>query len=174
MEGKKDNMFGVNDIWANHTMKKYLNHYYHLLQNSTLAYYLRCKSIQANFNYNQDTKELWDMHSKLKQKFEQNKIIIPPKIYEKSEGNSFLDLKIELANRMLRSCEFCENKCHVNRKAGKSGYCGVFEDSYVSSAFLHMGEESVLIPSGTIFFSGCSFGCVFCQNDDISTAGKKY
>ncbi|MHA1776467.1 MAG: radical SAM protein, partial [Promethearchaeota archaeon] len=38
----------------------------------------------------------------------------------------------------------------------------------------HMGEESVLIPSGTIFFSGCSFGCVFCQNDDISTAGKKY
>jgi putative pyruvate formate lyase activating enzyme len=30
-----------------------------------------------------------------------------------------------------------------------------------------------LVPSGTIFFSGCTFECVFCQNYDISTIGKK-
>jgi putative pyruvate formate lyase activating enzyme len=35
-----------------------------------------------------------------------------------------------------------------------------------------MGEEPVLIPSGTIFFQGCNFGCVFCQNYDISQAWK--
>ena len=35
-----------------------------------------------------------------------------------------------------------------------------------------MGEESPLIPSGTIFFQGCNFGCVFCQNYDISQAWK--
>ncbi|MFX0103611.1 MAG: radical SAM protein, partial [Candidatus Hodarchaeota archaeon] len=29
--------------------------------------------------------------------------------------------------------------------------------------------EAPLVPSGTIFFSGCNFKCVFCQNDDIST-----
>ena len=31
-----------------------------------------------------------------------------------------------------------------------------------------MGEEPDLIPSYTIFFSGCTFQCVFCQNWDIS------
>jgi len=31
-----------------------------------------------------------------------------------------------------------------------------------------MGEETDLIPSYTIFFSGCTFECLFCQNWDIS------
>jgi putative pyruvate formate lyase activating enzyme len=35
-----------------------------------------------------------------------------------------------------------------------------------------VGEEAPLIPSGTIFFQGCNFGCVFCQNYDISQAWK--
>ena len=34
---------------------------------------------------------------------------------------------------------------------------------------MHFGEEAPLIPSGTIFFTGCTFSCVFCQNYDIST-----
>jgi len=41
----------------------------------------------------------------------------------------------------------------------------------VSSAFAHHGEEDCLrgwAGSGTIFFSGCSLGCVFCQNYAIS------
>jgi putative pyruvate formate lyase activating enzyme len=38
----------------------------------------------------------------------------------------------------------------------------------ITSEFLHLGEESVLVPSHTIFFSGCTFHCVFCQNWDIS------
>jgi putative pyruvate formate lyase activating enzyme len=33
---------------------------------------------------------------------------------------------------------------------------------------VHFGEESILVPSYTIFFSGCTFHCVFCQNWDIS------
>ena len=52
--------------------------------------------------------------------------------------------------------------------------CGVLDESYISSSFLHHGEESPLVPSGTIFFAGCSFDCAFCQNEDISTAGKTY
>jgi putative pyruvate formate lyase activating enzyme len=37
---------------------------------------------------------------------------------------------------------------------------------------LHTGEEAPLVPSGTIFFASCCFGCVFCQNYDISTSPK--
>jgi len=161
-------------MFSNQILKKRLNHYYLLLQNSTLAYYLRCKTIPATFNHNQDENELWDIHSRLKQKFEENKIPIPPANFENCEGNSFLDLKIELVQRIIKLCEFCENFCHVDRTANQSGFCGVYDESYISSIFLHMGEEPPLIPSGTIFFSGCSFECVFCQNNDISTAGKKY
>ena len=82
-------MFSGNNIWTNPVLKKYLNHYYNLLQNSTLAYYLRCKTIPANFDFSKETKELWDIHSKLKQKFEENDITIPPKDFENCEGNSF-------------------------------------------------------------------------------------
>jgi len=151
-------------MFSNNKLKKHLNHYYQLLQNSTLAYYLRCKTIPANFNHNLDTSELWDIHAKLKQKFEESNIFIPSKKFEKCKGNSFLDLKILIVQRMLTSCEFCENFCHVDRTANQSGFCGVYDESYISSIFLHMGEEPPLVPSGTIFFSGCSFKCIFCQN----------
>ena len=42
----------------------------------------------------------------------------------------------------------------------------------VSRASLHMWEEPCLTGSGgsgTVFFTGCSLGCVFCQNYEIST-----
>ncbi|MEM3399419.1 MAG: radical SAM protein [Candidatus Micrarchaeia archaeon] len=68
---------------------------------------------------------------------------------------------------MIESCVFCERKCRANR-LHERGFCGVSYDARVSSAFIHMGEESMLIPSGTIFFSGCNFRCCFCQNYDIS------
>ncbi len=82
---------------------------------------------------------------------------------------SYLDVKISLARRMLRACEFCENACNVDRTEGEKGYCRVSDTPFTCSAFLHYGEEPPIVPSGTIFFSGCNFRCVFCQNDDIST-----
>jgi putative pyruvate formate lyase activating enzyme len=51
----------------------------------------------------------------------------------------------------------------------QKGFCRVGKEAVVSTSFLHMGEESVLVPSGTVFFAGCNFGpCVFCQNYDLS------
>ena len=81
---------------------------------------------------------------------------------------SLLDLKIELAGRILAHCAFCERRCGVNRADGEKGYCGVGEESRYSSDFLHMGEEMELVPSHTIFFSGCTFRCAYCQNWDIA------
>jgi Uncharacterized Fe-S protein PflX, homolog of pyruvate formate lyase activating proteins len=40
--------------------------------------------------------------------------------------------------------------------------------SRVASYFIHIGEEAPLVPSGTIFFTGCNLRCVYCQNWDIS------
>jgi putative pyruvate formate lyase activating enzyme len=67
---------------------------------------------------------------------------------------------------MFCRCHFCEWKCKVDRETTK-GKCGV-QTPRIATEFLHYGEESVLIPSHTIFFSGCTFFCVFCQNWDIS------
>lgn len=79
-----------------------------------------------------------------------------------------LDSKVKKAEELIQSCVFCERKCGVNRKKGKLGWCKVGYESRVTTAFAHYGEEPELVPSGTIFFSGCTFHCVCCQNWDIS------
>jgi putative pyruvate formate lyase activating enzyme len=78
-----------------------------------------------------------------------------------------LEEKVNEAKEILKNCHFCERRCGVNRSNGEKGYCGVLEPR-VASEFIHLGEEKELIPSYTIFFSGCTFSCVFCQNWDIS------
>ena len=52
------------------------------------------------------------------------------------------------------------------------GFCGCGTQPVISRAALHMWEEPVIsgsAGSGTIFFSGCCLGCVFCQNYSISS-----
>ena len=78
-----------------------------------------------------------------------------------------LDGKLALAAELASPCRTCERKCGAERKECRKGVCGVL-DSRVSSEFLHYGEEPELVPSHTIFFAGCTFKCVFCQNSDIS------
>jgi Uncharacterized Fe-S protein PflX, homolog of pyruvate formate lyase activating proteins len=82
---------------------------------------------------------------------------------------SLLDLKVELVDRMLSNCQCCGWRCGVDRKAGEKGFCRLADTSNYASEFLHMGEEPELVPSHTIFFTGCTFACVYCQNWDIST-----
>ena len=78
-----------------------------------------------------------------------------------------LDGKLRQADRLSSPCRLCERRCGADRKGGRAGVCGVLEPR-VSSEFLHFGEEPELVPSHTIFFAGCTFKCVFCQNYDIS------
>lgn len=59
------------------------------------------------------------------------------------------------------------------------GRCGVTAVPKVARAALHYWEEPIISGtrgSGTIFFSGCSLGCVFCQNYEISAlrGGEAY
>ena len=81
---------------------------------------------------------------------------------------------MDLGNKlfaMLGCCEICPRRCKVNRLEGEKGYCKVGSMPVVSSYFAHHGEESVIRGSrgsGTIFFTGCNLGCIFCQNFDIA------
>lgn len=79
--------------------------------------------------------------------------------------------------KLLNNCTLCPRNCHVDRTGGKKGYCGETEKLVVARAALHMWEEPCISGtrgSGTVFFSGCSIGCVYCQNHSIAKgkAGK--
>lgn len=72
---------------------------------------------------------------------------------------------------VLESCCLCPRRCRVNRLAGEKGYCGMTAEVMGARAALHMWEEPCISGtrgSGAVFFSGCSLGCVFCQNRPIA------
>ena len=69
-------------------------------------------------------------------------------------------------------CDLCPRRCHALRTPQRGeGRCQMPETPVVARAALHMWEEPPLSGTrgaGTVFFSGCSLGCVFCQNESIS------
>jgi len=74
-----------------------------------------------------------------------------------------------------QQCELCPRRCGVDRRKA-FGFCRAGDAAVLASAVLHAGEEPPLSGhggSGTLFFSGCTLGCPFCQNIQIShPAGK--
>ncbi|MCK5803015.1 MAG: radical SAM protein [Lentisphaeria bacterium] len=73
---------------------------------------------------------------------------------------------------LYRHCQLCPRECGVDRIAGDRGTCGETSICRVASSGPHFGEEpcfSGTRGSGTLFFSGCSCGCLFCQNHQISS-----
>ena len=69
-------------------------------------------------------------------------------------------------------CSLCPRRCKAERtEAVGLGYCRMPAAPKVARAALHMWEEPPISGkngSGTVFLSGCSLGCVFCQNEAIS------
>ena len=77
-----------------------------------------------------------------------------------------------------KKCQLCPRECGVDRlKAGKSAHSGFCRESgqlRVAYVGPHFGEEPPLTGqngSGTIFFTGCSLQCSYCQNYQISRDG---
>ena len=88
--------------------------------------------------------------------------------------NGELFRRAESAQAMLEHCELCPHCCGVNRCAGERGICRMGDLPKVSSWNIHRWEEPPLSGtrgSGTIFFSGCTGRCSFCQNYPISQLG---
>jgi putative pyruvate formate lyase activating enzyme len=75
---------------------------------------------------------------------------------------------------MQEHCELCPHRCGVNRLAGQRGICHMGGLPKVSSWNIHHWEEPPISGtrgSGTVFFSGCTGRCSFCQNYPISQLG---
>jgi len=134
-----------------------LSKYFEILEENTPARYQNCKYVPVEFDVADPLNDLWEKHDAALKNI---------KLSDVQPEKSLLDLKIEIASRIFQNCCFCERRCGIDRNR-QSGNCGV-KQSLIASEFLHFGEESVLVPSHTIFFSGCTFHCVFCQNWDIS------
>lgn len=73
-------------------------------------------------------------------------------------------------------CNLCPRKCNACRTEHQgNGFCGAGTLPVVSRVAPHFGEEPCISGtkgSGTVFFSGCTLKCVFCQNYEISDGHK--
>lgn len=75
---------------------------------------------------------------------------------------------------LYKKCNLCPRACGVDRTAGKFGFCRQSSTMRIACATLHHGEEPPITGkggSGTIFFTGCTLQCRFCQNHQISRGG---
>ena len=162
-------------VWEYDEVRERLSWYHSVMVNEKPAKYRIVKRIESPVNpymENIDLNELWKVHDKLAEEFK--------KTWERiREGSldlrelptpkySLLDVKIVLARELMRECMICERRCRARRWDGQPGVCLMSNECIVHSYFHHMGEEAPLVPSGTIFYGGCNFKCVFCQNYDIS------
>jgi len=103
---------------------------------------------------------------------EKKRIFEPAYLKLRTQGE--LEKRIDKLFRKLENCDLCPRKCGVNRLRDEKGVCKTGKKAVVSSFGLHFGEESPLVGnsgSGTIFFTHCNLGCIFCQNYDISHQG---
>ena len=81
-----------------------------------------------------------------------------------------------MTQELMKHCTLCPRKCGVDRTLGK-GFCAQSDRVRIARADLHMWEEPCLggeNGSGTVFFSGCSLKCCYCQNYEISAGNKGF
>ncbi|KAJ5076739.1 pyruvate formate-lyase activating enzyme [Anaeramoeba ignava] len=127
---------------------------------------------EENIEITEETpiEKLWEYHKTLLSKYHESRkkreVNEKEKEKEKAVKNtSLLDIKCKIAQKILHKCIFCENRCEVNRST-KIGKCNV-QETRINSIFVHYGEEPEIIPSLTVFFTGCNLRCVHCQNWDL-------
>ena len=165
---RPDALTVLNDESASRSLARY----FAVMQNQKTAKFMIAKRIAADFAPVESTKELWKKHGELTRVFcrIERKVDSVKSTFEKMDvpSKSYLDLKVEIANRILSNCHFCERRCSVNRLEGERGYCKCGEAITVSTIFEHVSEEPELVPSGTVFTLGCTMACKHCQNWTIS------
>lgn len=82
-----------------------------------------------------------------------------------------------MAVQLPEHCTLCPRRCGADRRTG-NGRCGAGNTLRAARAALHRWEEPCISGedtargSGTVFFCGCTLGCVFCQNGSISHGGE--
>jgi putative pyruvate formate lyase activating enzyme len=97
---------------------------------------------------------------------------------ERLSGPSYLGLdaaawgqKKEFFAAGFSPCRTCPRRCGAERAQDRTGACHAGREVRVAAQNLHFGEEPPISGergSGTVFFSGCTLQCLFCQNYPIS------
>ncbi|MBU4268341.1 MAG: radical SAM protein [Acidobacteria bacterium] len=80
-------------------------------------------------------------------------------------------LKREFFADRFNPCRLCPRQCGADRQNNHPGICRAGREVKIASYSLHFGEEPPISGcrgSGTVFFSGCTLSCLFCQNYPIS------
>jgi len=148
-----------------------LPRYVDIVKGRRLARFVITKSMAADYDADDSTVDLWELHSRLLGRFGEveRRVDDGSSTLEELDGDpSLLDLKVELGRCIMANCHFCVRRCGVDRLGGDRGYCRCGVEFAVSSCFPHLGEEPELVPSGTVFTCGCSIRCIHCQNSGIS------
>ena len=165
-------------VWDNEEVRRRLKWYYEVMVDVKPAKFMIAKRIEVPEDPSKlDLEGLWSLHEEYSKRFWEvfTRIRDDKLRFEElplPDKWNLLHVKARIAWETIKSCRFCERKCGFNRYE-RPGACQVDYRVYVHSWFHHLGEESPLVPSGTIFYGGCNFRCVFCQNYDISQVSPK-
>ena len=159
-------------VLKNKMAQRSLGRYFDAVQNRKAAKFVLARRLQAEFSKDTSLERLWQTHDVATEEFRrfehgadagnEDATKMP------STDKSYLDLKIEITERIFHGCHFCMRRCGVDRFGDKLGYCGCGKEMAVSNVFGHVGEEPELVPSGTVFTMGCTMRCRHCQNYTIS------
>ncbi len=79
-----------------------------------------------------------------------------------------------MRNQIYNNCSLCPNNCNIDRNK-TVGACGVKNEINIAKYGIHSYEEPLISGengSGTVFFTGCSLRCAFCQNFELSRATR--
>ena len=68
------------------------------------------------------------------------------------------------ADDLMSSCSICPRNCGCDRNSGEVGFCGVGQTSKLCKELVHYTEEPELVPTYSIYFSGCNMRCEYCSN----------
>lgn len=70
---------------------------------------------------------------------------------------------LDWAEAQSAECRLCPRDCRADRRAGELGRCGAGPDAAFYMDYVHYGEEAELVPSHTVYLTGCNLRCVFCH-----------
>ena len=166
-------------VWENYEVRRRLDWYYRVMIDEAPAKFLiaqriECPPDESKRLERMSLENLWQIHDAMaREQFSRwrdavkGNLTLEEVLREKKPARNYIDVKTEILNRIIRRCTLCERRCGIDRTK-QIGVCRLDEKTYVHSWFHHLGEEAPLVPSGTIFYGGCNFRCVFCQNYDIS------
>jgi putative pyruvate formate lyase activating enzyme len=157
-------------------VRRSLPRYVDVVKNKKPAKFVVARSMEVDYAQEASSDELWRVHGEALREYSiLEKEIDGEKapVRVRDGRKSFLDLKVELARRIMGGCVFCVRRCGVDRLSGERGYCRGGLEFSVSSTFPHLGEEPELVPSGTVSHPGpCSHAAAPSRASTARTGGS--